>query len=181
MKVISSLENRGILLKGTTRKITCEKGRFLNFLRPLISLGLPLMKNVLRSLAKSVLVPLRLPAVAAALDAAIQNRTFGTCMTALIISNKEMEGILKIPKSLEESNLLIKGTGETNKNEAKEQKGGSLEISLDKLAASLLGNMLAGKPKIPWWRVIRTSERIIRVGNGVIWLGEETIRVGHDF
>ena len=47
MKVIKSLENRGILLKGTTRKITTQEGGFLNFLRPLMTAGLPLMKSVL--------------------------------------------------------------------------------------------------------------------------------------
>ena len=31
MKVISSLENRGILLKRTTRKITSREGGFLKF------------------------------------------------------------------------------------------------------------------------------------------------------
>ena len=32
VNVIKSLENKGILLKETTRKITCQKGGFLNFL-----------------------------------------------------------------------------------------------------------------------------------------------------
>ena len=54
MKVIKSLENRGILLKGTTRKITSQEGGFLNFLRPLMTASLSLMKNVLTPLAKSV-------------------------------------------------------------------------------------------------------------------------------
>ena len=48
-KVIRSLENRGILSKGTTKKISGHKGQFLNFLRPFC---LPLMKNVLTSLPK---------------------------------------------------------------------------------------------------------------------------------
>ena len=39
MKVIKSLQNRGILLKGTTRKITSQKGGILNFLRPLMTVG----------------------------------------------------------------------------------------------------------------------------------------------
>ena len=43
-------------------------------------------------------------------------------MTTLIISNEEMNDIMKIVKSLEESGLLIKGVSETIKNEAKEQK-----------------------------------------------------------
>ena len=51
MKVIRSLENRGILLKGTTRKIAGQEGRFLNFLRQSVTAGLPLMKSVLTPLA----------------------------------------------------------------------------------------------------------------------------------
>ena len=62
MKGIKSLENRGILLKGTCRKITSQEGGFLNFLRPLMT-GLPLMKSVLKPLAKSVLLPFVLSAV----------------------------------------------------------------------------------------------------------------------
>ena len=46
INVIKSLENTGILLKETTRKIISQGG-FLNYLRPLTKAGLPLMKNVL--------------------------------------------------------------------------------------------------------------------------------------
>ena len=49
---------------------------------------------------------------------------FGSGTTSLIISNEEMNGIMKIVKSLEESGLLIKGVSQTSKNEAKEQRGG---------------------------------------------------------
>ena len=56
-----------------------------------------------------------------------------------------MNDILKIVKSLEDSRVLLKGVGETIKNEAKEQKGGFLSMLLDTLGASLLGNMLAGR------------------------------------
>ena len=59
-------ENKEILFKGTTRKITVQKGGFLNFLRPLMTAGLPLIKSVL-----SVLVPLEWTAAASATDAAI--------------------------------------------------------------------------------------------------------------
>ena len=61
--------------------------------------------------------------------------------TTLIISNEEMNDIMKIIKSLEKSSLLIKGVTETIKNEAKEQNGGFLEIILGPLDASLLGNL----------------------------------------
>ena len=57
MKVIKSLENREISLKRTTRKITSQDGGFLNFFRPLMTAGLPLIKSVLPPLAKSVLLP----------------------------------------------------------------------------------------------------------------------------
>ena len=52
---MKSLEKRRILLKGTTRKITSQKQAFLNFLRPLMTVGLPLMKTVLTPLARNVL------------------------------------------------------------------------------------------------------------------------------
>ena len=58
---------------------------------------------------------------------------------------KKMEDIMKVIKSLEESGLLIKGISETNKNETKEQKMEMLSMSLRILAASILGNALAGK------------------------------------
>ena len=58
VKVISSLENRRLLLKGTTRKITRQEGGFRNFLKPLVLVGSPLIKNVLTPLAKSVFIPL---------------------------------------------------------------------------------------------------------------------------
>ena len=60
MKVTKSLENRGILLKETTRKIINQEGGFLSFIRPLMTAGLALMKRILTSLAKSVWIPLGL-------------------------------------------------------------------------------------------------------------------------
>ena len=50
IKVIRSLEKREILLKGTTAKITSQEGGFFNFLRLLVTAGLPLMKSVLTPL-----------------------------------------------------------------------------------------------------------------------------------
>ena len=81
MKVIKSLENRGILLKGTTRKITSHRGEFLDFLRPIITVGLVLMKSVLKPLGKSVLFPLRLSAEMSAADTAIQKKIYGSGTT----------------------------------------------------------------------------------------------------
>ena len=70
---------------------------------------------------------------------------FGSDTTTLIISNEEMNDVMKITKSLEESWLLIKGVSETIKNEAKEQKGRFLRILLGTLGASLLENLLTGR------------------------------------
>ena len=82
-------------------------------------------------------------------------------MTILIILNEELNDIMKIIKSLEESVLLIKGVSETIKNLAKEQKGGFLGMLLRALGARLLGNLLTGK--------------------GTIRAGKGTIRAGQDF
>ena len=65
--------------------------------------------------------------------------------TTLIISNDEMEDIIKIVKSLEDSGLLLKRVSETIQNKAREQKRGFLSMLLGTLGASLLGNILAGK------------------------------------
>ena len=83
--------------------------------------GLPLMKSVLMPLAKSVLLPLGLSEGISAADAAIQEKIYGSGTTALIISNEEIEDIMKIVKSLDKSGLLIKGNSEIIKNEAKQQ------------------------------------------------------------
>ena len=61
--------------------------------------------------------------------------------TTILISNKEMNDIMKIVMSHEEYGLLIKGVRETNKNEGKEQKRGFLAMLLDTSGASLLGNL----------------------------------------
>ena len=65
--------------------------------------------------------------------------------TTLIISNDEVEDILNILKSLEDSGLLLEGVSETIKNKAKEQKRGFLSMLLGTLGANLLGNMLVSK------------------------------------
>ena len=67
----------------------------------LMTAGLPLLKNVLTSLAKSVLLPLGLSAGISAADAAIQKKVYGSGTTTLIISNKQMKDIMKIVKSFE--------------------------------------------------------------------------------
>ena len=72
MKLIKSLENRGILLKGTCTKITAQEAGCLSFLTPLTTAGVPLMKSVLTPLAENVLISLGLSGGMSAADAAIQ-------------------------------------------------------------------------------------------------------------
>ena len=171
MKVIKSLKDRGILIKATTRKITSQEGSFLNFLRPLMIVGLPLIKSVLTPLAKSVLILLGLSTGMSAAAVAIQKKInisghpsdLALCTTVLIISNDVMEDIMKIVKSIELliQGLLIHGISETIENEAKEQKGELLPMLLETLAASIWGNSL-------------TRKEVIRAGGG-------TIKTGQDF
>ena len=71
---------------------------------------------------------------------AIQKKNYASGATALIISNEEIEDIIKMVKSLDESGLLMKVISETTKNEAKEPKGRFLTMLLWTLAASILGN-----------------------------------------
>ena len=58
--------------------------------------------------------------------------------TTLIISNNEMEDIIKIVKSFEDSGLLLKGVTETVQNEVKEQKVGFLSMLLCTLGAKFI-------------------------------------------
>ena len=104
---------------------------------------MPLIGNVLKPLDKNVLIPLGLTtaAVASAAEVALHKKIFGSGTTTLIISNEEMNDIMKIIKPLGESELLVKGVSETIENEAKIQKGGFLGILLGNLGASLLENL----------------------------------------
>ena len=122
---------------------------------------LPLMKSVLTPLAKSVLLPLGLSAGMPTADAAIHKKIHGSGRTALLISNEEMEDVMKIVNSLEESGLIIKRVSETFKNETKEQKEGFFSMLLATSVASMLGSALTGR--------------------GVIIAGESKIRAGEHF
>ena len=132
------------------------------------------MKNVIKPLAKRVLIPLALTAAVSAADAGIHKKIVGSGKhpsdsashnnAVLVISSDEMKDIIEIVKSLEDSGLFLKGVCETIQNEAKEQKIGFLSMLLGTLGASLLGNILTGK------RINRAREGhcqgLIRAGYG---------------
>ena len=84
-------------------------------------------------------------------------------MSTLIKKMDEMDDILKIVKSLEDSGVLLKGVSETIQNEAKQQRRRFLSMLLGTLGASLLGDILSKGLS----------------GKGVIRAGEGTIRAGY--
>ena len=108
-----------IKLSKTQLSKMIQSGGFLGrLLGPLLKTGLPLISNVIKPLAKSVLIPLGLTAAASAADAGIHKKILGSGNNShsssaphitLIISNDEYDDIIKILKSLEDSSLLLKG------------------------------------------------------------------------
>ena len=111
---------------------------------------------MIKPLAKSVLIPLGLTAAASATDAGTHKKILGSgYMTTLIISNDEIEDIIKI-------------VTETFQNQAKEQKAGFLSMLLDTLVATLLGNLLTGKG------IYRAGK-----GKGINRAGEGIVRAGY--
>ena len=136
-----------------------KKGVFLRFLAPLLRSGLPLLKSVIKPLGM-----LGLTAAASATDAKINKKILGSGNhTTLIISNDDLNNVLQVIKSLENSSILLDGITETVKNEVKEQKGGFLSMLLGTLGASLLGDLLTKSLS----------------GRGVIRAGKGTIRPGY--
>ena len=119
----------------------------------------PLMK-VAVPLAKNILAPLGITAAVSPIDAGIQKNIHVSGITTSIISNKEMNDLMKMVRALEDSNILLKGITKAIENEAKEQNGGFLGT----LVARVLGNMITGKG------ILRTGygnkEGILRAGYG---------------
>ena len=109
----------------------------------LLKTGLLLIKNVIKTLAESALILLGLTAAASVADTGIHKKILGSGHNnniTLITSNDEITDIIKIVKSLEDSDLLLKGVTETVQNKVEEQKGGFLSMLIGTLGASLLGD-----------------------------------------
>ena len=166
-KAFAKNTSTDIKLSKTQLSKMIQSGGFLDkLLCQLLKTRLPLMKSVIKPLAKIVLIPLVLKAAAAA-DAAIHKKILGSGHnnnTTLIISNNEIDDVLKIIKSLEDSGVLLKGVSETFQHEAKEQRGGFLSMLLGTLGASLLGDILS--KGLSGKGVIRAGERTIRASHG---------------
>ena len=143
-----------------------QSGRFLGSL--LSKKAGPLMKAA-NHLAKNILAPLGIIADASATDAGIQNKIHCSGTTTLIISNEEMNDIMKIVQVLEDSNILLKRVTKTIRNETKEQKGGFFSIILGILGASLLGSLLTGKEIVRAGSGNKKGKEIVRAGTGKDW------------
>ena len=127
-KAFANHSSADIKLSKTQLSKMIQSGGFLGrLLGTLLKTGLPLIKNVIKPLAKSVLIPLGLTATASAADAGIHKKilrsgrlpsssTSHNNTATLIISNNEIEHIIKIAKSLEDSGLLLKEVTETVQN-----------------------------------------------------------------
>ena len=73
---------------------------------------------------------LGLTAASSAIDAGVQKKIYGSGTTTLVISNEEMNDIMKVVQALQDSGILLKGVTKTIKNETKEQKDGFLSMLL---------------------------------------------------
>ena len=163
-KAFAKNTSTDIKLSKTQLSKLIQSGGFLGrLLGPLLKTGLPLIKSAIKPLAKSVLIPLGLTSAASAADAGIHKKILVSGHNNTTISNDEMDDILKIVQSLENSGVLLKGVSETIQHEAKEQRGGFLSMLLGTLGASLLGDILSKGLS----------------GKGVTRAGEGTIRAGY--
>ena len=104
-KAFANHSSIDIKLSKTQLSKMIQSGGFLGKL--LGQLAGPLMK-VAMPLAKNVLAPLGLSAAMSAVDGSIKKKMLGSGTTTLIISNDEIDGILKIVKSLQKFWFIIK-------------------------------------------------------------------------
>ena len=147
-----------IKLSNAQIKILIQSGGFLGKL--LSKLAGPLMKVAL-PLAKNVLASLGLTAAMSAIDGSIQRKIHGSG-GKLIIEQEDINDIMKIIETLENSDILLKGVTKTIENGTKEQRGGFLGMLLRTSGASLLGNLLTG------------GKGIVRAGDGIVTAGERS-------
>ena len=86
------------LSKAQISKIIQSGGFLGKLFGPLLKTGLPLLKSVIKPLGL-----LGLTAASSAIDAGVQKKIYGCGTTTLVISNEEMNHIMKIVQALEDS------------------------------------------------------------------------------
>ena len=109
-----------------------------------------------------VLAPLEITAAAPG----IQKKVHGSGRTTLIISNEEMDDIMKIVQALKDSNIFLKGVKKIFENETKEPKGGFLGMLLDTLGARFLGNTLTKTVMLKTGYRHKKEKEIVRAAYG---------------
>ena len=160
-KAFANHTSTGIKLSKTRLSKIIQSGGFLGrILVPLLKTGLPLLKSVIESLGL-----LGLTSASSAIHVGVQKKIYGSgSAAALITSYNDIQNILKVVKSLEDSGVLLKGVTETIHNDISEQKGGFLSMLLGTLGASFLGDILT--KNLSGKGVIRAGEGSIRAGYG---------------
>ena len=115
-KAFANSSSVDIKLSKTQLSKMIQSGGFLGrLLGPIVKTGLPLIKNLIKPLGRSVLIPLGLTAAVSAADPGIHKKILVSGTTILIISNDEIKDIIKIVKFLEDSGLLLKRFNERTK------------------------------------------------------------------
>ena len=107
----NSLQTDIKLRKAQISKIIQSGGFLGKILGPLLKTGLPLLKSAIKPLGL-----LGVTAAISAIDARVQKNIYGSGTTTLVISNEEMNDIIKIVQALEDPNILLKGVTKTIKN-----------------------------------------------------------------
>ena len=109
-KRFANVSSANIELSKPHLRIIGQSRRFLGRpLGPLLKTGVPLMKNVFKPLATCVLLPLGSTAAATTTTTAPTTTTTkknGSRLTKLIISNTEMNDIMKTVRFFEDAGLL---------------------------------------------------------------------------
>ena len=130
-------------------------------LGPLLKTGLQLLKSVIKPLGL-----LGLTTASSAIDAGAQKKLYGSGTTTLVISNEEMNDIMKIVQPLEDSNILLNGVTKTIKNETKSRSGLFLSMLLGTLGSSLIADVLT-KSLFKGKGTVRAEKGTIRAGKGI--------------
>ena len=121
-----------------------------------MKVAIPLAKNVLT-------------AATSAIAAGIQKKMHDSWTRILIISNEEMNDIIKSIQSLEDFNILLKGVAKTIKNETKKTKRRIFKYAIRYFIAILLVNLLAGKRIVRAGSGNKKEKGIVRAGTGKQW------------
>ena len=96
-------------------------------------------------MVKSILAPFGKTAAASEVDAGIQKKIHYSGITTLISSNEEMNVLMKIVQTHENSDILLKRSLKQLKMRQKKKKGGFCSMFLGTLGAILLGYSISAK------------------------------------